>query len=95
MFLIQADLINEDSEKDTIIIGLFSTIEKSIDAARNWVKKEREDGLEEDICLYGWKFNVDSDVVGRLDLLNDKESKDFIKKCRLIEKEFEFKEDED
>lgn len=95
MYFIYAGLTSEDDHEfdDQITIGLFSTPEKAIEAARNWVKKEREDGSEDDICLCGWRAVPDSNKVERLDLIDDpwnsdEEAKNIIRAFREIEKEF-------
>ena len=95
MFFIEAALHNEDGDgDDDIVIGLFSTPEKVVDAARNWVRQEREDGLQDDICLWGWRMTPDTTVADRLDLTNDQECISLICKFREIEKEFPAVEEE-
>ena len=101
MYWIDADVSNIDSDyKDTIMIGLFSTPEKAVEAARKWIKKEREDGSEDDICLCGWRAVPDSDKVERLDLIHnpwspDEEAKNMILAFRKIEKEFPIVKEEE
>jgi hypothetical protein len=94
MYWIYASIEDKDSDyQDDTMIGLFSTPEKAIEAARKWIKKEREDGAEYDICLCGWRAVLDSDEVERLDLIHqpwapDEEAKNIIFAFREMEKEF-------
>jgi len=104
MYWIYAGVSNEESDyndyNDDIMIGLYSTPEKAIEAARKWAKKEREDGLEDNICLCGWRAISDSDKVERLDLIHtpwkpDEEAKNIILAFREIEKEFPIVKEEE
>jgi len=87
MFLIEANLTNKDYT-DNIIIGLFSTTEKAIEVTRAWIKEERENESQDDICLFGWKLELDTDKKDRLDFSNDQKCKDLMKSLRQLEKEF-------
>jgi hypothetical protein len=101
MYWIEAEVLNIDTDyRDTLMIGLFSTPEKAIEAARNWIKKEREDGSEDDICLCGWRAEPDSDKIERLDLIHtpwnpDEEANNIIFAFRKMEKEFPIVKEED
>ena len=92
IFFINADLHGEEphssDEKDTAAIGFFSTSEQALDAARNWVKEEREGGATDDICLWGWRGELDKPCLNRLCFLDDIEAKMMTAAFRDIEKEF-------
>ncbi len=97
MYWIDAKISNPEGDWDEeLVIGLFTTPEKAIVAAREWVKKEREDGMPgDDICLCGWRAKPDTVEFDRLDLANDEEAKSIIKAFRAIEKEFPAIKEED
>lgn len=89
MFFIYAELRNDESDyNDEIMIGLFTTPEKAISAAREWVKEEREGESTDDICLCGWLCEPDSSKIERIDLYNKDECKFIVSEFRKIEKEF-------
>ena len=85
MFFIEVDI---NKGYDVIVIGLFSTMEKAAEAARDWLYKEREGGLEDDICLCGWKCEPDSSNIQRTDLSADDDCIILTKMFREIEKEY-------
>ena len=86
VYFINADL--RDDESDTIAIGFFSTVEQALTAARQWVKEEREGGATSDICLWGWRGELNATKMDRLDLVNDAEAKMMSDAFRKIEMEF-------
>ena len=90
MFLIQALLTNDNDQdyKHNIIIGLFTSSEKAILAARNWLKEEREGGSKDNIVLYGWCLTPDIIEMCPTDMSKDDAALEISKAFRSIEKEF-------
>jgi hypothetical protein len=89
MFFVYAELINKENDyHDEIMIGLFTTPEKVITAAGNWVKREREEESTDNICLCAWRAEPDSENIERLDLVYDEEAKHIIRTFRRIERDY-------
>lgn len=97
MILVNANLTNEDGEQyDTHVIGFFSTPEKAIEGASEWVENERNGGSTEDICLFAWLGEPDDGgEVMRSDLSKTDVCKSLTKQFRAIEAKFPPCEEDD
>ena len=92
MFFVEAHI---NGDYDIMVIGLFSTVKKAVFAAREWVKQERAEESEDDICLSAWRCTPDSSNVERVDCAHDHQAKELTKAFREIEKEFEVEKSHD
>lgn len=89
IYYLWADISWDDGdETDSVNIGVYSTPELLLDAARNWLKKEYdEDELDANYCLCACRGKMNESILHRIDLSDRPQDIELTKSLRIVEKQ--------